>query len=589
MKLLATLILIFLTSWLSAQCPTGLSSQEEVDHFAENYPNCKHPTNLQITGTDIHNLVGLSQLDSCDELAIQSTYLVDLHGLHNLKSIKNLSIAYNVGLYDISDIDHNDYFLDNLFIEDNQHLNACHFLCDKITPYTQVSIHNNGYDCNTQDKLNCLGFIRGTFFYDKNQNKIQDADEPGIPNLLGIKKDNGYWQISNQDGDFSFDGVLEQTYTCKPLLDFDQWVLTTDSASYTFVFDTIDHTHQNLDFGLIPQKKEHRLSAFLFVPGMQNNSILLVKNDGAFTESGWISLQLNSALSVINTEPFFESYDSLTNRFTWRFDSIPPFASKEIVLRHYPSTSDIKYKTTILQEKLGEKQTVFSDRGFISITTTGFSDCAIHSFPYGKTANHLISTDQAITYQLEVSSFNEETYVTDSLDKNLNPATFKLIYSPKSTQIKINPKFFKFQYSSKNLFFAPPIAYQIKPYPETPVGSEINKTIFSQDVFGICTAEAFTYTIISQLRPWTISDNDLVIGPNPTSDFFRLSYNPDYDTPDAKLFIYNALGQIVKEFNASSNKRYFIDDLNPGFYTVVLFTAHAKRKFHSGKLFIQRN
>ena len=93
-----TLIAMFLSCMLSAQCPEGdiaLSSQQQVDNFVINYPNCTELQNLIIEGSDISNLEALSQITAIfGNLIIKETNIETLSGLENLTAIQgNLYIG----------------------------------------------------------------------------------------------------------------------------------------------------------------------------------------------------------------------------------------------------------------------------------------------------------------------------------------------------------------------------------------------------------------------------------------------------------------------------------------------------------------
>lgn len=92
-RLLLTFLLSFLTLPLIAQCPSSgfiqLLSQEDVDSFLVEYPNCTEIfQELQINGLDITNLAGLQNLTAVESLSIiNNDNLESLDGLQNLESV----------------------------------------------------------------------------------------------------------------------------------------------------------------------------------------------------------------------------------------------------------------------------------------------------------------------------------------------------------------------------------------------------------------------------------------------------------------------------------------------------------------------
>src|SRR5210317_1493582 len=88
---IAILILHIATGQSIAQCPDYLSlnTQQDVDDFPINYPNCTEIDGfVHLYGEDISNLNGLQSLTSIGGyVSINWTSLTDLSGLDNLISI----------------------------------------------------------------------------------------------------------------------------------------------------------------------------------------------------------------------------------------------------------------------------------------------------------------------------------------------------------------------------------------------------------------------------------------------------------------------------------------------------------------------
>jgi hypothetical protein len=103
--LFSTLFVLLLCVHLHAQCPTtevDFTSQAQIDAFPTNYPSCTNmPYTIDISGADITNLAGLSQLTSLtNNLRIHgNTVLTNLSGLDNINSaIGGLDIYDNPAL-----------------------------------------------------------------------------------------------------------------------------------------------------------------------------------------------------------------------------------------------------------------------------------------------------------------------------------------------------------------------------------------------------------------------------------------------------------------------------------------------------------
>ena len=106
------------------QCPIGqivLNTQQEVDDFSINYPNCTNLSGgLRIQGTDITNLNGLSQLTQMNGLLLlDPSNLQSLNGLHNVTRINGISILGCDMMTDLNGLNNLEHIGGQLQIESN--------------------------------------------------------------------------------------------------------------------------------------------------------------------------------------------------------------------------------------------------------------------------------------------------------------------------------------------------------------------------------------------------------------------------------------------------------------------------------------
>ena len=102
-KTLLFLSIVLSTTMGVSQCPgvITITSQEEIDDFLTNYPNCDGTgLFLDINGqnSNINNLQGLSHLTTIGTLGIFFTELTDLSGLDNIAETSRLRILGNFNL-----------------------------------------------------------------------------------------------------------------------------------------------------------------------------------------------------------------------------------------------------------------------------------------------------------------------------------------------------------------------------------------------------------------------------------------------------------------------------------------------------------
>ncbi len=555
----------------------------------DGFENLETINSLDISdNTRLVSTKGFGKLKGIYDLRISRLPAISkVEGFDQLHELKQFSCSYNNRLEDISFLTQIDPTLvQSLTITNNPKLTTCHFICNLIhVPNQYKLIHDNGTGCSSIPALGCENSFYGTIFYDENQNQIQDADEHGIPYLFAYENDHGFWTLTNRQGEFGFKGIHGKEYLIKPQIDFDEWELTTNQTSYQFVYDST--RHQSAVFGLVPRKKEHDVDGFLQV--YPNQFITMtITNNGPFRETGKMTLEYDTALQISQYTP--PSYvDTSRHEATWIVDDIPPYGFKRFyLLFNYTTSSSQKYKLTAksyLDTKSGS-QLVSTNEFYDYFPYDFFSSktCHINAYPSGTGSNHTITTDDHLTYILSFKG--DSKIITNPLPSQLNPATFKLLYTYNIPEVKLDNGIFKCTFDDSYPYDThPQLIYKIDLLDNLTVPTTIQNHFSSQGYF-TCQSDTVTRTLVSPLRAWQITDDDLLIGPNPTSDFFRIQYSTAYEQKGRKLLIYNSLGQLVRTYTVTSNKRYYVQGLASGFYTVVLRTEDAKQKNHTGKLFI---
>jgi len=132
MRFLFTFGLAFLclnVSFAQSCFPNGIAfySQEDIDNFSTNYPNCTEIIGaLQIIGDNspITSVEGLSQLTGVNGIAVAFTDLSNLSGLENINSsINSLDFYGNPSLLNVDALSNIQFLSNDLVISDNALLN----------------------------------------------------------------------------------------------------------------------------------------------------------------------------------------------------------------------------------------------------------------------------------------------------------------------------------------------------------------------------------------------------------------------------------------------------------------------------------
>ncbi len=188
-KVIFTVLLVGNLSFIYGQCPPEtivLETQEDVDNFAINYPNC---TNLQasliINQTPITNLNGLSQIESIGlNLVIKRNLLLtSLNGLNNLETAFDLDIEENHELQNLEGLNNLSLLHGLLIINDNHSIVSLNGLNNLAFIGEGVSILHNP-ELISLNGLSGLNEIDGGLFI-QNQNILTTLD--GLENLTTIR------------------------------------------------------------------------------------------------------------------------------------------------------------------------------------------------------------------------------------------------------------------------------------------------------------------------------------------------------------------------------------------------------------------
>lgn len=209
-KLFTLLLLIYFSSPLISQdCLPGIiyfETQEEIDNFSINYPDCTHILGtITIQGnpnSQITNLYGLNSIVSIGALSIDNTVLTSLSGLENLTSILGLSITDNDSLISLSALG-NLSSLEEMAISGNNSLANLYGFENLTTIGGDVQIINNDV-LNSLNGLDNINSIEGMLYIGGN----------GLTSLSGLENLSSVGHNLSIFGNFitSLNGIENLTY-----------------------------------------------------------------------------------------------------------------------------------------------------------------------------------------------------------------------------------------------------------------------------------------------------------------------------------------------------------------------------------------
>ncbi len=208
-----TICFMLLTGSIFAQCPTGditFNSQQEVDNFPSNYPNCSElnrnlvitnsVTNLnslnQITSigrslvveknADLNNFLGLENLNYIGRnFSVDSSALISFQGLENLDSIgHSLYIGFLDGLTSLSGLENLNFIGNQLYVGSNPNLISLSGLENlNFAGHLSIWLNDNLASLSSLENLNLVG---GQLWINGNQSL---TDLSGLENLDSIVGD----------------------------------------------------------------------------------------------------------------------------------------------------------------------------------------------------------------------------------------------------------------------------------------------------------------------------------------------------------------------------------------------------------------
>ncbi len=289
-----------------------------------------------------YNLIDVLDLEKLESISGSlrldgNTSLASLNGLENLNHIGGwLNIVFgNDSLKSLKPLSNVEAFYSTVYVLGNASLTTCDIpaLCTKIANNdgSIVDVYGNGLGCNTPLEVlaDCadLGKILNTVFYDINQNKIQDNDEPNYTDARVHVEPNNVDYLSNkiiylQPGDYTMTYIEA---------DNPDWELTTDSISYSFSLE--ESGCSNVFYGLYPNVQNSDIQTFITSTYVRCHQwvtfSVTTKNIGTTIASGTTWFQMDT---VITDYSFIDEPDVVNNYvepvvYGWNFTNLYPSQS----------------------------------------------------------------------------------------------------------------------------------------------------------------------------------------------------------------------------------------------------------------------
>ncbi len=395
--------------------------------------------------TSLHGLENITALSS-DFYIEGNDNLPSLSGLDNLTSIGGrLKIYANYLLGTLSGLD-NLVYVEGLSISANSILSSCDMIniCNLVaTSAADIYINSNPSPCNSVDELlyvcEYLGKVYHPFYYDFDQNGIQDNGEPFMPTASMLIEPGGitaFGNASNGGSQFLLMGDYSFTYnqSTSPY-----WGLSTGVETYNLSLDSINNT-DTIYWGLYPTV------AISDVTVATTNSLprcnqfvsfdVIATNDGTTTADGTLWFSINEDILDVN---YIDDPDTIIapNKYGWYFTNLYPGQTlkKRISLQFpgppdFPLGDSLVFETEVYYSDVNGSDGYDTQKYFVEVQCSYDPNDKLVQPVYPE--NYAL-TDEDLIYTVRFQNTgNAEAYdvvIKDVLDPNLDLSTFRFISS----------------------------------------------------------------------------------------------------------------------------------------------------------------
>lgn len=527
---------------------------------------------ILVSGDSISSVLGFQSLTTVEEF-----FRIHQTNLENIKGLENMDLS-TTGI---------------LVFTENPKLSSCAIepVCLAILndELFRLSFRDNAEGCNEIEEINCNSIsVSGTVFYDFNENKIKDDNEPILENIRIDVQPDDQIKLSNSDGQYIQLCEEGNEYLISPFLE-DQWRITTDSQNYNFIFEPRAFSNLHMDFGLVPTFDKHEGEIILTSKATRCNTVvdfsLRYANNGTFEESGQIELCLDDQASFVSASPAPSIIDE--SCIIWRFENLRPFFGDKIELEIEMPDEFSTGETINFTSKMYADDELLDSYEYTPLVICSYDPNDKSVMPSGRDDVNTIIQGQELTYTIRFQNEGNASAINvsiqDTLSEHLDLSSFKVLDSsfPVNTTLSGNNVVFDFN----NIYLVPKsededesqgyVTYRISTNLNLIYGTEIRNTAFIYFDFN---APIKTNQTINTIESPNAINNNIVepfisIRPNPTYNSFCV----DVDFKLDKIELYDVDG---RKFIETTKNCIDIDDYSSGLYIVKLYSngnAYSKK------------
>src|SRR6185436_9763494 len=275
---------------------------------------------------------------------------------------------------------------------------------------------------------NLFATVKGTVFYDMNQNGIQDGSDFGLINQKLVLQPNNITFYTSSTGEYSMlidSGSHTDQFVPKP-----SWLVTSDSASYSLTVDS--GLYCCYDFGTAPSvfydDLEVHLTSSTVRCGFDVPFWINYENTGTTLLSGIVWMIPDDSLTFVSSFPVPDSTSGDT--IFWSFNSLQPGQAGSIdLLFHVPLTQGYEV-CSYAEIDLLNHDPVYGD-SLCDTVTCSYDPNDKKADPEGILAGHYTLKNDTLEYTIRFQNKGTDTAFTvvvmDTLSTFLDLNSFRII------------------------------------------------------------------------------------------------------------------------------------------------------------------
>lgn len=469
-----------------------------------------------------------------------------------------------------------------------------------VTDANGCKAYNSTYVSYNPANNSCYCTITGTVYDDANNNCTQDVGEQGIPNIRIHCSGRGY-AYTDANGNYSFK-VPSGSYTITETVQSYYPLSSCQNSSANVTVSASPNCVQTVDFANnVNPIHDMYISTWNYtcpVPGYQYKQKCIIKNLGTVNEPNLVAGYLTDgqilAPSFTPSNLFTGSgnyYDISGGSMSLAPNNAQTFMINYNVPTNIPLNTSLVFKDTTaytspMTNWLNDYSPWNNVNYYTPIVVGSYDPNFKEVIPAGMGKDGIITQDDTVLQYMvhfqNLGTYKAQTvYILDTLDQDLDWATFKPIYQSHDCKVTMSEGgVVRFQFDNIDLPHKDAdeegsngmVVYSIHTKKSLPIGTQFKNTAAIYFDFN---EPVITNTTVNTIGPLSVKNiagqtgAGVSVYPNPTSDVFTVKVDKGYSYD--KVTIMNMTGQTLNQKTVSSNETTLsLSGYAQGLYFVIL-------------------